>query len=154
MNTGMEFRKVLALRGPNIWANFPVLEAWVDPGQSKHQHTSDIAGFRQRLLALLPKLADAKSSDQQATFLERLETGVSLPCALEQVLLHLQCQAGSAVGFGRTVETNEPGVYKVAVEYLDEQVGRAALNEAKELILAALHNLPYDADARSQNYAT
>ena len=28
----MEFRKVLALRGPNIWANFPVLEAWVDLG--------------------------------------------------------------------------------------------------------------------------
>ena len=26
----MEFRKVLALRGPNIWANYPVLEAWVD----------------------------------------------------------------------------------------------------------------------------
>ena len=26
----MEFRKVLALRGPNFWANFPVLEAWVD----------------------------------------------------------------------------------------------------------------------------
>ena len=28
----MEFRKVLALRGPNIWANFPVIEAWVDLG--------------------------------------------------------------------------------------------------------------------------
>ena len=26
----MEFRKVLALRGPNYWANFPVLEAWLD----------------------------------------------------------------------------------------------------------------------------
>ena len=25
--TGMEFRKVLALRGPNVWANSPVLEA-------------------------------------------------------------------------------------------------------------------------------
>ena len=26
----MEFLKVLALRGPNIWARFPVLEAWID----------------------------------------------------------------------------------------------------------------------------
>ena len=26
----MEFRKILTLRGPNIWANFPALEAWVD----------------------------------------------------------------------------------------------------------------------------
>src|SRR5262245_18755659 len=31
----MEFRKVLALRGPNIWASFPVLEAWVDLGPLK-----------------------------------------------------------------------------------------------------------------------
>ena len=31
----MEIRKVLALRGPNIWANFPVLEAWVDLGELK-----------------------------------------------------------------------------------------------------------------------
>src|SRR4051794_39159698 len=27
---GMEFRKILALRGPNVWANRPVLEVWVD----------------------------------------------------------------------------------------------------------------------------
>ena len=35
----MEFRKILALRGPNIWAKFPVLEAWVDLGVLK-----DLAG--------------------------------------------------------------------------------------------------------------
>ena len=31
----MEFRRVRLLGGPNIWANFPVLEAWVDLGAIK-----------------------------------------------------------------------------------------------------------------------
>jgi hypothetical protein len=29
-NAPLSFRKVLRLAGPNVWANFPVLEAWVD----------------------------------------------------------------------------------------------------------------------------
>ena len=28
-DASVEFRKVLALRGPNIWANSPVIDAWV-----------------------------------------------------------------------------------------------------------------------------
>jgi hypothetical protein len=30
----MEIRKVLALRGPNVWARFPVLEAWAETSDS------------------------------------------------------------------------------------------------------------------------
>ena len=29
----MEFRRVRALRGPNVWARVPVLEAWVELGE-------------------------------------------------------------------------------------------------------------------------
>lgn len=143
----MEIRKVLALRGPNIWANFPVLEAWVDPGEYRDTLSNALTGFRERLLALLPKLADAKSAGQLGSFAERLERGITLAHVLEQVMLHLQTQAGSVVSFGRTTETNEAGVYKVVVEYLDEQVGRATLQEAKDLILAVAKNGPFDVAA-------
>ena len=34
----MEFRKVQALRGPNVWANFQVLEVWVDLGEPGAGH--------------------------------------------------------------------------------------------------------------------
>ena len=43
----MDFRKVLALRGPNIWANFPVLEAWVDLGDLDKPST-EFPGFNDR----------------------------------------------------------------------------------------------------------
>ena len=44
----MEFRKVQALRGPNIWANFPVLEVWVDLGEFKDKSSEEIPGFNDR----------------------------------------------------------------------------------------------------------
>ena len=41
----MEIRKVLVLRGPNYWANFPVLEAWVDLGALKDSSSDELPGF-------------------------------------------------------------------------------------------------------------
>ena len=45
----MEFRKILTLRGPNLWANFPVLEAWVDLGPYNDSCSSDLKGFNERI---------------------------------------------------------------------------------------------------------
>jgi len=42
----MEIRKVLALRGPNVWANFPVLEVWVDLGDLKDSPSNSMPGFK------------------------------------------------------------------------------------------------------------
>ncbi len=46
--TAMEFRKVLAFRGPNVWANFPVLEAWVELG-AIGQALNRIAGLQRTI---------------------------------------------------------------------------------------------------------
>ena len=48
----MEIRKVLALRGPNIWANFPVLEAWVDLKELAQGTSTEMPGFNERLMSL------------------------------------------------------------------------------------------------------
>ncbi len=58
----MEFRKILALRGPNLWANFPVLEAWVDLGELKDSPSDEIPGFNDRLMAWLPSLVEHRCS--------------------------------------------------------------------------------------------
>ena len=50
----MQFRKVLALRGPNIWTNSPVIEAWVDLGDLDRPST-DFPGFNDRLMAGCPR---------------------------------------------------------------------------------------------------
>ena len=54
----MEFRKVLALRGPNIWSNSPVLEAWVDLQELKDKPSNAIPGLYERLTTWLPGLIE------------------------------------------------------------------------------------------------
>ena len=124
----MEFRKVLALRGPNIWANFPVLEAWLDLGPLKDSSSDEIPGFNERLMAWLPTLIEHRCSiGKRGGFFERLRRGTYQAHILEHVALELQTLAGTEVGYGRTRETSEEGVYKVVVEFDEEELARACL---------------------------
>jgi len=144
----MQIRKVQALRGPNIWANFPVLEAWVDLGGLKDCASDQLPGFNERLTAWLPTLIEHRCSvGERGGFFERLRRGTYQAHILEHVTLELQSLAGSEVGFGRARETCEDGVYKVAVEFEEEELGRACLEAACELCLAAVHDSPYDVGA-------
>ena len=59
----------------------------------------------------------------------------------------LMTWAGSPVGYGKARETAEEGVYKVVVRYKQEEVGRAALEAARRLILAAIADEVFDVDA-------
>lgn len=141
----MEFRKVLALRGPNIWASFAVLEAWLDLGALKDLASSEMPGFNERLMNWLPTLIEHRCSvGERGGFFERLRRGTYLAHILEHVALELQSLAGTAVGFGRTRETAEDGVYKIALEYEDEELARASLETSRALCLAAVQDTPFD----------
>lgn len=144
----MEFRKIQTLRGPNIWANFPVLEAWVDLGPLKDSASDELPGFNDRLKSWLPSMIEHRCSiGERGGFFERLRRGTYLAHILEHVVLELQTLAGSDCGFGRTRESNEDGVYKVAIEYDDESLCRAALEAGRQLCLAAVHDQPFDLPA-------
>lgn len=144
----MDFRKVLALRGPNIWANFTVLEAWVDLQELKDSPSDEIPGLNDRLMAWLPTMIEHRCSvGTRGGFFERLRRGTYQAHILEHVTLELQSLAGAEVGYGRARETSEDGVYKVAIRYHDEELGRAALAAARELCLAAVHDRPFDVAA-------
>ena len=142
----MEIRKVLALRGPNIWANFPVLEAWVDLQELKDSPSDQLPGFNERLTAWLPSLVEHRCSiGEPGGFFDRLRRGTYLAHILEHVALELQTLAGTSVGFGRARETSESGVYKVVIQYKEEELARAALETAYRLCIAAISNTPFDA---------
>lgn len=144
----MEFRKVLALRGPNIWANFPVIEAWVDLGELKDSASNTIAGFNERLMAWLPSMIEHRCSiGERGGFFERLRQGTYPAHILEHVTLELQSLAGADVGFGKARETSEEGVYRVIFRYREETLGRACLEAARELLLAAIYDRPFDVQA-------
>ncbi len=144
----MEFRKVLALRGPNYWANFPVLEAWVDLKELKDSPSDILPGFNERLMAWLPTMIEHRCSiGERGGFFERLRRGTYQGHILEHVTLELQSLAGVPTGFGRARETSEEGVYKVAIEYKEEELCRACLETGRRLLDAAVRDLPFDVTA-------
>jgi cyanophycin synthetase len=144
----MEFRKILALRGPNYWANFPVLEAWVDLGDLKDSPSDELPGFNERLMAWLPSMIEHRCSEGvRGGFFERLRRGTYQAHILEHVTLELQSLAGSPVGFGRARETTEEGVYKVAIEFEEEAFARACLYAGREMCQAAVHGRAFDVES-------
>ena len=144
----MEFRKVQALRGPNIWAYTPVIEAWVDLGIWKDSPSDSLPGFNERLMSWLPTMIEHRCSiGERGGFFERLRRGTWFAHILEHVTIELQNLAGVEIGFGRARETSEEGVYKVVVKYKDETLAREALSAARELILAAALDQPFDVPA-------
>ncbi len=144
----MEIRKVLALRGPNIWANFPVLETWIDLTELRDRGSDALPGLNDRLKSWLPSLVDHRCTlGQRGGFYAELDRGTSLAHILEHLTLELQCFAGTQVTFSRTHETSELGVYKVIVEYKEEDLARACVTVAAELCLAAAHDRPFNVAA-------
>jgi cyanophycin synthetase len=144
----MEYRKVLALRGPNIWANFPVIEAWIDLGDLKDSPSNSIPGFNERLMAWMPTMIEHRCSiGERGGFFQRLRMGTWPAHIIEHVTLELQTLAGTPVGFGKARETSEDGVYRIVFEYQEENLGRECLKTATELFLAAAYDRPFDVQA-------
>ena len=103
----MEFRKVLVLRGPNYWANFPVLEAWVDLGPLKDSPSDTLPGFNERLMAWLPTMIEHRCSvGERGGFFERLRRGTYQGHILEHV-------AARAANAGRHGSRLRPGARNV-----------------------------------------
>ena len=144
----MHIRKILSLVGPNIWANYPVLEAWLDLDHYDSKPSSTLPGFVDRLTAWLPSMIEHRCSEGvRGGFFLRLRDGTWLGHVLEHVTLELQSLAHLPVGYGRTRETSERGVYRVVVECLEPTFAEACLRTGRELILAAIDDKPFDVKA-------
>lgn len=141
----IEILRVTYLRGPNIWTYRPVIEAWVDIGDLENHPSNTIPGFYERLSAFLPGLIEHHCSPGvRGGFLQRVQEGTWAAHILEHVTLELQNLAGMRTGFGKARQTSKPGVYKIAFRTRQEQVGREALAAARDLVMAAIHDTPYD----------
>jgi cyanophycin synthetase len=144
----IEFRRIQYLRGPNVWTYRPVLEALVDIGELEDFPSNKIPGFYERLSAWLPSLIEHRCSyETRGGFLRRVQEGTWPGHILEHVTLELQNLAGMPGGFGKAREVSERGVYKVVVRAWNEQVTRAALQHARDLVMAAIEDKPFDVAA-------
>jgi len=144
----IRFLEILSLRGPNLWTYRPVLEAWVDIGELEDCPSNTLPGFVDRLCAWLPTLSEHRCSyGEPGGFVKRLHEGTWPGHILEHVTLELQNLAGTPGGFGRARETGERGVYKVVVQAWQEEVTRACLHAARDLVMAAIEDTPFDLEA-------
>jgi cyanophycin synthetase len=146
----MQIRKVLYLVGPNIWANYPVIEAWVDLGEFETKPSNTLPGFNDRVMAWLPSMIEHRCSEGvRGGFFSRMRDGEGtwLGHVLEHVTLELQSLAHLPVGYGRTRGVGETGVYRVVVECIDHRFGEACLRAGRELLMAAVEDRPFDVPA-------
>lgn len=144
----IRFLEILSLRGPNLWTYRPVLEAWVDIGELEDCPSNVLPGFVDRLCAWLPTLSGHRCSyGEPGGFVKRLHEGTWPAHILEHVTLELQNLAGMPGGFGRARETGVRGVYKVAVQAWQEEVTRACLHAARDLVMAAIEDTSFDLEA-------
>ncbi len=147
----IQFLRVTHLRGPNLWTYRPVIEAWVDIGELEHYPSNTIPGFYERLTAMLPGLIEHRCGvGERGGFLQRLREGTWAAHILEHVVLELQNLAGMQTGFGKARMTSAHGIYKLAFRTRQEDVGRAALEAGRDLVMAAIEDRPFDVAATVQ----
>ncbi|MBL8797138.1 MAG: cyanophycin synthetase [Planctomycetia bacterium] len=132
----MEFRRIWTLRGPNFWAPFPVVEAETVLGALDAFRPAQDAGFLDRLRQRFPAWSGV------------LDAHATLADLLQHAVIALQQQVGSEATFGQVQHTHEPGFYRVIFAYDEEALARAALEAARDLVLAAHGDTPFDAAAR------
>lgn len=141
----IQIQRISRLRGPNIWSNRPVLEAWVDLGVFEEYPSDKLDGFTERLVRWLPSLIEHRCSEGvRGGFLTRLRDGTWMGHVLEHVTLELQTLAHRPVGYGRARETGRYGVYRVVIECLEPEFGELSLAAGLDLIHAAARGQEFD----------
>ena len=133
------------LRGPNIWTYRPIIEALIDLGEMEDHPSNKIDGFNDRLNAWLPGLVEHHCGvGHRGGFLTRLVGGTWMGHIMEHVSIELQLLAGARAEFGKAREISKRGIYKVVFRTEHEELGRESFLAAREIVMAAANNKPFD----------
>ena len=135
------------LKGPNFWSNYRhnLIVLKLDIGEYENFPTNKIAGFSERIEALLPSLfAHRCSQSYEGGFFERIKEGTWMGHVIEHIALEIQCMAGMDAGFGRTRSAGEEGVYNVIFSYEIESAGIYAGDAAVRIAEKLISGEPYD----------
>ncbi|HVM46175.1 MAG TPA: cyanophycin synthetase [Candidatus Thermoplasmatota archaeon] len=124
-----------ALRGPNLYSPHQTMIMVLDLEELEDRPSDRIPALSEKLLKWLPGLREHRCSPgYPGGFVERLERGTWAAHIVEHLAIELQTAAGMPVGFGKTRETKDPGVYTVVYRYREEESGLAAGRYAVEIV--------------------
>lgn len=141
----MRIENIRALRGPNVHHRKPVMALLLQLEELTDQESSDVPGFTDRLLELLPGLNRHHCGrGYEGAFVERLREGTYFGHVVEHVALELAGQLGNEGTYGKTRHADEPGLYLVIVRYSNEAAMRHLLRVSVELVEALTEGRPFD----------
>src|SRR5664280_625069 len=122
----MDLESIRILRGPNLWSNLTVIEALLT---QTWEFTEE---FSSRIQLLTPLLG-AKVGDGLQDAVAKCGTGArGVAQVVAAVALALEQTVGSEVAFTDVRDTNRANVFRIIVQYEEEEVGRAAVRLATE----------------------
>ena len=143
----MEILEIRTLRGPNYWSGYwkKLIIMRLDIGDFEQQPSDKLEGFYGRMNDVLPSLLKHGCSyGEEGGFLRRVQEGTWAGHIIEHFALELQTVAGMEVGYGRTRETGEEGIYNIVFSYQEEEVGRFAAHVAVKLFLDMAGDVPLE----------
>ncbi|KKM09315.1 cyanophycin synthetase [Clostridiales bacterium PH28_bin88] len=144
----MFIRELRACEGRNVFCHRPVLVMLLDLGPYARKPTGTLGDFTDKLLSVLPSLAEhGCSRGRPGGLVERLREGTYLGHVVEHVWLELMHLAGMEVSYGKTLSTEDEGVYEVVCEYTSREGARASAVTAVELVKSVLEGLEFDVPA-------
>jgi cyanophycin synthetase len=107
--------------------------------------TNTIPGFRERLEKLFPGIHSHECSvGKPGGFLQRVDEGTWMGHVIEHLALELQTLAGMDVGFGRTRETLQKGIYNVVFSYMEAEAGVYAAKACVRIAQSLVDGKDYD----------
>lgn len=130
-------RKILALRGPNLWARETVLECRVEFPEL----TDYVPNWRSWLLSWLPAL------EPQLSSIDATPQPEALASLLLHITLNLQSRSDLLLSFGKIMPTAEPRTLRIIIQYDEEAVARPAFQLARRMLDAALYGQTLDVNA-------
>lgn len=138
-------RELRALRGPNRHTRHTAIFMALDIQGYEQRPSDTIKGFNDRLLALIPGLhTHGCSIGGPGGFVQRLQQGTWAGHIIEHIALDLQGLAGMDVGYGKTLDTEQTGVYLVIFRYQVESVGLRAAEAAVNVFEALAESRSLD----------
>ncbi len=123
-----------ALRGPNYYSRYPAIYMRLDIEELETTPSDGVPGIAERLEGLIPTIYEHRCSvGEPGGFLQRVRNGTYAGHMVEHLAIELQNLIGFSVGYGKTVDSYEPGIYNVVYRYRDEATGLAAGEAAVEI---------------------
>lgn len=118
----MNLIKVNVLRGINVWTTKKALQAVIEFNKDELQNNQT------SLIEQINSYDIFQGIDNELN-----QQGAVIAQLLALITLKFQQAAGYIIDFFHVHKTDESGIYKVVVEYIDEEVGRFALNSALDM---------------------